>query len=41
MRKNFYKNYFQIFKNTITFSDENLRKIGEIEKLILKVNHEI
>ncbi len=40
MRKNFYKNYFQIFKNTITFSDENLRKIGEIEKLILKVKKE-
>ena len=40
MRKNFYNNYFKILKNIISFSEENLNKIGEIEKLILKVKKE-
>lgn len=37
MNKNFYNNYFKIFKNIISFSEENLKKIIKIEKLILKV----
>ena len=37
MNKNFYNNYFKIFKNIISFSEENLEKIIKIEKLILKV----
>ena len=40
MNKNFYKNYFRIFKNVISFSEENLEKIIKIEKLILKVKKE-
>ena len=37
MNKNFYNNYFKIFKNIISFSEENLEKMIKIEKLILKV----
>ena len=37
MNKNFYNNFFKIFKNIISFSEENLKKIIKIEKLILKV----
>ena len=40
MNKNFYNNYFNIFKNVISFSEKNLEKIIKIEKLILKVKKE-
>ena len=37
MKKNFYKNYFDFFKKTISFSEENLQKIQLVEKLILNI----
>jgi len=40
MNKNFYNNYFNIFRNIISFSEKNLEKIIKIEKLILKVKKE-
>lgn len=36
-KKNFYKNYFEIFKSKISFSEEILQKIEKIEKIIMNV----
>ncbi len=36
-KKNFYKNYFEIFKSKISFSEEIFGKIKKVEKLILNV----
>ena len=37
MPKKFYKNYFEIFKSKISFSEEIFRKMEKVEKLILNV----
>ena len=36
-KKNFYKNYFEIFKSKISFSEEILKKIEKIKKIIMNV----
>ena len=36
-KKSFYKNYFEIFKSKISFSEEIFRKMEKVEKLILNV----